>query len=254
MIERVRALLRKAADPAVTDEESQAFTAKAAELMTRHSIAEAEARSDAGREPEGVGMIEHTIIGVGGHGKSRATAMAAVARAYGCMVALRGNTAGSHDRTLLVVGTASALGAVELLLASLGLQMEQAARREAERHMRPLREWGALPKHMLAGERARFYRSFLRAYGHAVAERIAAMRGRIAEEGRAGGEGGAEVVLARDSERVRAEFGRRFPRLGKGHAERTHSTAGYRAGYASGSRADLGMGTVERDRSSALPG
>ena len=46
-----------AEDPSVTDAESQAFTAKAAELMTRHAIAEAEARAQRGEGVEEISRL-----------------------------------------------------------------------------------------------------------------------------------------------------------------------------------------------------
>ncbi|CAM3921190.1 DUF2786 domain-containing protein [Nocardiopsis gilva] len=258
MIERVRGLLRMAEDPAVTDAESQAFTAKAAELMTRHAIAEAEARAERGEELEQVTRFDFTVSGVGGHGKARVKALAGIAAAYGCQSAVRGNTSANTDRTLIIVGTATALDALRVLLPSITMQMEASARFTARNHIADLREMRNYDRSTLATERSRFYRSFIRAYGYAVAERIREFRARLQEDpgadsasesgtGSDSGEGasaiGAEVVLRTDVDRVKEDFERRFPQLRPTRPERTHHRAGYRAGYLRGRSAQLGMET-----------
>ncbi|GAB3453831.1 DUF2786 domain-containing protein [Streptomonospora sediminis] len=271
MIERVRGLLRMAEDPAVTDAESQAFTAKAAELMTRHAIAEAEARAERGESPESVTRLDFPVSGVGGHGKARVKALAGIAAAYGCQSAVRGNTSSNTERTLIIVGTVTSLDALRVLLPSITMQMEASARFTAREHITNLRELRNYDRSTLATERSRFYRSFIRAYGYAVAERIKEFRARLVEEpdeaggsaqsgSASGDEGeqgastlGAEVVLHSDVDRVREDFQRRFPQLKPTRPERTHHRAGYRAGYARGRRAQLGIGTsVGQGGTSAL--
>ena len=108
-----------AEDPSVTDAESQAFTAKAAELMTRHAIAEAEARAQRGEGVEEISRLDFPVSGVGGHGKARVKALAAIAAAYGCQSAVRGNTSANTDRTLIIIGTVSALDSLRVLLPSI---------------------------------------------------------------------------------------------------------------------------------------
>lgn len=132
MIERVRGLLRMAEDPSVTDAESQAFTAKAAELMTRHAIAEAEARAQRGEGVEEISRLDFPVSGVGGHGKARVKALAAIAAAYGCQSAVRGNTSANTERTLIIIGTVSALDSLRVLLPSITMQMESSARSRRE--------------------------------------------------------------------------------------------------------------------------
>ncbi|GAA4919120.1 DUF2786 domain-containing protein [Streptomonospora salina] len=267
MIERVRGLLRMAEDPSVTDAESQAFTAKAAELMTRHAIAEAEARAERGEEPESVTRLDFPVSGVGGHGKARVKALAGIAGAYGCQSAVRGNNSTNAERTLIIVGTASALDALRVLLPSISMQMEASAKFTAREHVTNLRELRNYDRSTLATERSRFYRSFVRAYGYAVAERIKEFRARLRDEREDGAESsdsesgqdeaassrGAEVVLRTDIDRVREDFQSRFPELKPTKPERTHHRAGYRAGYARGRRAEIGMGTaVDNSGTSAL--
>ncbi|MFC4564054.1 DUF2786 domain-containing protein [Nocardiopsis mangrovi] len=266
MIERVRGLLRMAEDPAVTDAESQAFTAKAAELMTRHAIAEADARAQRGEAAESVTRLDFPVSGVGGHGKARVKALAGIAAAYGCQSAVRGNTAANTERMLIIVGTVTALDSLRVLLPSITMQMEASARFTAREHVTGLRELRNYDRSTLATERSRFYRSFIRAYGYAVAERIREFRARLRDDPNAAGgtaesgndgeaaRSGAEVVLRADVDRVHEEFQRRFPQLRPTRPERTHHRAGYRAGYLRGRRAELGMETaVGGGGSSSLP-
>ncbi|WP_184293532.1 DUF2786 domain-containing protein [Nocardiopsis algeriensis] len=266
MVERVRGLLRMAEDPSVTDAESQAFTAKAAELMTRHAIAEAEARAERGEEPDAISRMDYTVPGVGGHGKARVRALADIAAAYGCQSAVRGNNSENTERVMILVGTVSALDALRMLMPSISMQMKASAKFMSSAHVSDIRELRNYTRSELETERKRYYRSFVRAYGQAVAERIREFRARLHEsassgEGAAGAaEGsqasarGADLVLRDDVHRVQEEFQKQFPQLRKHRPERTHSAAGYRAGYRRGRQADLGLDTpVTSGGTSALP-
>lgn len=254
-----------AEDPSVTDAESQAFTAKAAELMTRHAIAEAEARAERGEEPDAIGRMDYTVSGVGGHGKARVRALADIAAAYGCQSAVRGNSSENTDRVLILVGTVSALDALRMLMPSISMQMESSAKFMSSGHVSDIRELRNYTRSELETERKRYYRSFVRAYGQAVAERIREFRRRLQEMARPTGAGspsgeevassrGAELVLRADVHRVQEEFQKQFPQLRKHRPERTHSAAGARAGYQRGRQAQLGLETsVTGGGSSSLP-
>ena len=257
MVERVRGLLRMAEDPSVTDAESQAFTTKAAELMTRHAIEEAEARAERGEAPDAISRMDHTVSGVGGHGKARVRALADIAAAYGCQSAVRGNTAENTERTIILVGTVNALEALRLLLPSISNQMEASAKFMSSSHISDIRELRNYTRSELETERKRYYRSFVRAYGQAVAERIREFRARMqqmseqqgsedfegATEGEETSSRGADLVLREDVHRVREEFHKQFPQLRRHRPERTHSPAGYRAGYRRGHQAVLDLET-----------
>lgn len=250
-----------AEDPSVTDAESQAFTAKAAELMTRHAIQEAEARAERGEEPDAISRMDHVVSGVGGHGKARVRALADIAAAYGCQSAVRGNNSDTTERTIILVGTVDALEALKLLFPSISNQMEASARFMSSTHVANIRELRNYTRSALETERKRYYRSFVRAYGQAVAERIREFRARMQEN--AGGPGadsesegsssqqssrGTDLVLREDVHRVQEEFQKQFPQLRKHRPERTHSAAGYRAGYRRGRQAELGLETSVESR------
>lgn len=244
-----------AEDPSVTDAESQAFTAKAAELMTRHAIAEAEARAERGEEPDAISRMDYSVPGVGGHGKARVRALADIAAAYGCQSAVRGNSSENTERVIILVGTVDALDALRMLMPSISMQMEASAKFMSSSHVTDIRELRNYTRSELETERKRYYRSFVRAYGQAVAERIREFRARLQEtsgssdsNGSPGAEGGesprgADLVLREDVHRVSEEFQKQFPQLRKHRPERTHSAAGYRAGYRRGRQAELGLDT-----------
>jgi hypothetical protein len=92
-----------------------------------------------------------------------------------------------------------------------------------------------------------YLKAFLVGYAATVAERVAAARGRLRDgDGDSGGPGGA-LVLARDDERVLAEFAARFPALGKPREQRVRRD-GFAAGRDAGRFADLGSGAVDGSR------
>jgi hypothetical protein len=233
--ERVCKLLAQAADRSTTSDEAATFAARAAELIARYDLDEAVIRAEAGEDPEGVGLLRFEVSGRGGHGRYRVQALAYIAGAYGGLVVSEGNDSGPQDRTMLIVGTASALEALKLLLPAFVLQMEQAGARDARRAVAHLRQ-GAR-----AAARRRFFRSFLVGWGWSVRERIKQARGQIAEEVQ--GTTGA-LVLVTDADRVRAEFQRRFSDVGKARSLGPLSSEGAQAGAAAGERADLGTGQL----------
>ncbi|WP_329259885.1 DUF2786 domain-containing protein [Actinoallomurus sp. NBC_01490] len=237
---RVRALLDRAEHPETPEAEAQACAAKAAELMMRHAIDEAALRARRGEGPEQVVYWEHVVGGGDGHARARAAGLTAVVRAYGGACALRGDGAYRRDIALLVVATESARDALTLLLPSLTLQMDGAGTRAADAHM------SAYPEELFRrkADRTRWRNGYLKAflvgYGDRVAERIEAARGRLREEDPAA-TGSAALVLARDDERVRAEFTARFPALGPARRQRVRGD-GFSAGRDAGRFADLGSG------------
>jgi Protein of unknown function (DUF2786) len=238
IIVRVMALLTKAEHPGTPEAEAQAAAAKAAELMVRHGISEAAIRADAGRNPEPVGLDSYDISGTGGHGKARAEALAAIATDFGCEVAVYGNDSSRYTRCLLMVGTQSSLAALRILLPSIELQMETAARAATRAYRKQLRAaCSGQDSYERRTHAAAFYRDYLRGYGYGVADKIRAMRSEITRE--AAGTGIA-LVLARDAARIRAEFAREFPKLGRTRPERHRHPRAHAQGRAEGRRVDIG--------------
>jgi hypothetical protein len=246
---RVRALLARAEHPETPDAEAQACAAKAAELMMRHAIDEAALRARRGERPEPVAYWEHTVNGRDGLARARSSGLTAIVRAYGGECALRGDGTYRQDITLLTVTTAPARDALTLLLPSLTLQMDGAGGRAADAVMADVPEWWFRRKSDRTRWRNGYLRSFLVGYGHTVAERIEAARGRLREEDPAPVDSAAStaLVLARDEERVRTEFTARFPVLGRARGQRLRSD-GFTDGRDAGRYADLGSGHLDGDR------
>src|SRR4051812_36022106 len=205
---RVRALLSRAEHPETPEAEAQSCAAKAAELMMRHAIDEATLRADRGEAPEPVVYWEHTVAGRDGHARARTAGLTAVVQAYGGRGAIRGDRTYPSDITLLAVATRSARDALTLPLPSLTLQMDGAGVRAAEAHMAPLPPEAFRRKADRTRWRNAFLKAFLVGYADAVAERVAAARGELRDED-AGAPASGALVLARDDERVRAEFAAR---------------------------------------------
>jgi hypothetical protein len=244
---RVRALLSRAEHPETPEAEAQACAAKAAELMMRHAIDEATLRARRGETPEPVVYSEHTVHGGDGHARARATGLTAVIRAYGGACAIRGNGTYRQDIALLVVATESSRDALTLLLPSLTLQMDGAGTRAADAHMRDFPEELFRRKADRTRWRHGYLKAFLVGYGDTVAERISAARGRLGAEDSATDSPATSLVLARDDQRVRAEFTARFPVLGRAREQRVRRD-GFTAGRDAGRFADLGTGTVTGSR------
>jgi hypothetical protein len=129
-------------DPAATDAERQAFAARAADIMARHDLTEAVVRAAAGERPDPIILWDHPVSGVGGHGKARAYAAGAIAEAYGCEVCYRSNTAARSPRWVRIVGAASDLDALRMLLPVIAAHAEHAALAATRAHLARLRADG----------------------------------------------------------------------------------------------------------------
>ncbi|MGH3157036.1 MAG: DUF2786 domain-containing protein [Streptosporangiaceae bacterium] len=252
---RVKALLAQAEHPGTPPAEAQAAAAKAAELMMRHAITEAQLRADTGKPPEPVGRLDYTVAGTGGHGRARTAALTAITRAYGCRTVTFGNDARNNPRTIGIIGTQSTLAALRVLLPSIEMQMHMAARAATRAYGTELRaaaSWESPAERRTLT--TAFYRDYLRGYGLGVADQIDRTRTSIAAETTTNGTSTA-LVLAGDTTRIQAEYTRQFPTLGKAPRPLPvrHSGA-LRQGHADGGRADLGDRAVGSDRRQITPG
>ena len=117
---RIRKLLAQAEDPAATTAESEAFNAKAAELMARHGIdAALLSASDPGREVVG----DLTVELLAPYAVEKGSLGAAVARGLRCSAVLRTTRRGSaSDYSLHLFGATTDLVLSEMLLTSLMVQ------------------------------------------------------------------------------------------------------------------------------------
>jgi Protein of unknown function (DUF2786) len=217
-IEKVAKLLALAADPRTPDGERQSAAAKAADLMTRAGIDEAQLRAARGEGPEPIEVYPYAVAGGGGYGTARASVACRIGEALGCRVALK-TAPTPRPCTAVIVGAAADLATVRALVPLILTQAEHAAGTAA----------GWQPER----RRPSFVRSFLIAYGQTVAARIRERRGTLAEEAAAAGTG-ADLILADRDQRVRAVYQDKFPdrtQIAVSGASEAGRYAGRRAGH-----------------------
>jgi hypothetical protein len=245
--EKVRKLLTQAEDSGVTPEEAQTFAAKAAELLARHGLDIATVRAEKGQQPEGLSYYEFTVSGHGWHGKARASLVYSVAQAYGCAVCTIGNKMDGKDRLVAMIGTASMIEALKILLPSIVVQAETSGAKATKAHMAQVGTTfaKAADKNI---ERRNFLRSYLKGYGIGVADKITATR--TAMTGEVKGKPG-ELVLVSEADRIKADFTKRFPKLSTTAADKV-SVAGLVAGKRDGSTADTGQTKVRATASKTV--
>jgi hypothetical protein len=216
-VEKVQKLLALAADQGATEDERQTAYAKAADLMTRAGIDEAQLRAGRGEGPEPVEVYPYAVAGAGGYGKARASIACRIGEALGCRALLK--TAPSpKPSTAVIVGAASDIAAVRTLVPLVLTQAEHAA--------------GTAASWQPGRRRPSFVSSFLIAYGETVAARIRQRRGTLTEEAAAAGTG-ADLILAERDQQVRAVYESKFPdrnRVSLGDSSEAGRYAGRRAG------------------------
>ncbi|MFF0744174.1 DUF2786 domain-containing protein [Streptomyces sp. NPDC004111] len=226
MLTRIRALLAKA-EATGFPEEAEALTAKAQELMARHSVDEAVLAVGRGGEGAGPGACR---IGVDApYETARAILLDAVATANRCRAVWN-----SEFGFSTVVGFEADLAAVELLYTSLLVQ-GTAAMTRAEAAQR-------------AGGRKRtksFRQSFLTAYASRLGTRLAAATEHVVEEA---GAGDLLPVLAARDVAVTDRAEQMFPRTTSTRVRGVNDLAGWEHGTAAADRASVhGRGGVPLD-------
>lgn len=246
-IDRARKLLAKAEHPQTSDTERQVYTAKAAEIMMRHSLTDAVVRATntaSARSTEPVEFYILTISGRGGHGRHRASAISAVAVAYGCEVCFFNNDASNNPRTVHIVGTESDVAAMRILLPTVAAAAEMSAATAVARHRHELRGQWYTPTELNAMARE-YRRSYLYNFGLGVADQIRSRRSDIVANLTASSTG-AELVLASRRDRVTAAFTHRYPKLRTGRKIPINSGAGGHDGRIAGRALPLGTNALNQ--------
>lgn len=235
VLTRVRALLAKAESTSFP-EEAEALTAKAQELMARHSIdaalaAAGEART--GRPDQLRLVVESPYVSPKVH------LLSAVARANRCEAVWM-----KHEGAVVVFGYPVDLEAVELLFTSLLVQATAAALAAGSQ----TDAWGR--------SRTRSFRtSFLVSFSVRIGERLAEAADSAVDEAVA--EGGVATahllpVLADRTEAVRAARDEAFPQVRTARTSVSNG-AGWQAGRDAAERASLtGQGQVPSNRRRGL--
>lgn len=226
MLGKIRALLIQAEDPAVTPEEAEAFTAKAAKLMAKYGVDRAMlAAADPTIDVPG----DRIVVILGRYALDKQHLLSAVAEAIGCRTVLRTRWVdGNRQRQVHLFGYASDLERVELLYTSLLVQATNGMART------PVPHWE---------QAAAFRRSWLAGFTSAIVARLreAEQRARDSAQNEQHMSAGPSValVLADRATVVEARMAAAYPKLGRLGA-RTLSGSGYWHGHHSGQRADVG--------------
>jgi hypothetical protein len=229
MLSRIRALLSKA-EVTTFDEEAQAFTAKAQDLMTRYAIDEA--------------LLEET----GGHGDVNARRIH-IDNPYAQAKVQLLSTVGSINRVRVVwddqhgmatvVGMVVDLELVDMLFTSL---LVQATRALTEAGNARITDGGYQSGRL--NRSPSFRRAFLLSYATRIGERLAEAGQRAADESKSSH--GAELVpvLARRTEEVDRRFEKMFPNTREIRSKRVDAR-GWHAGRTAADRAVFAAGQVE---------
>jgi len=225
-LDKVRKLLAKAEADGVTPEEAEALTGKAAELMARYGIEQAQL---AGRDPMARFTPANKIIDIDNPwAQVRATLLGGIARAMRCQCIQLNRGESAAAVRVHVFGSAEDIERAELLYTSLLLQMASALRHASRpAYVRSQRAWS---------------RSFLLGYVSAVCARVRDAEGRARQDARqddaASGARSTELVLVSRAQQIEAAYRRAYPDIRSRSI--TYSGAGYGSGYTQGQRANLG--------------
>ncbi|MFD3939524.1 DUF2786 domain-containing protein [Streptomyces sp. NPDC058611] len=231
LLEKVRALLRKAESQAVGEEEARAYLDKATELMAKYGIEQAMLDD----QTERGGPVDRVVDLHPPYVKEVRRLLAWISSEMRCRSVYPGGKNNKHRVHLF--GFEADIQASEVLFSSLRLQMLDGADR-AERLHRP------------AGEDARAYkRSWMLGFIREVAARVGAAQqvARTAAERQAGPEGGEEpasgrsvaLVLADRTQVVESRLSAQYPTLKKA-TPTTFKGTGYHQGLVDGRYADIG--------------
>ena len=223
VLERVRALLAKAESTSF-EEEADAFTAKAQELMARHAIDDAMV-AVGDREAGATEVVGWRIPVDDPYASPKSLLLHAIARANRCQAVYCADLGFAT-----VFGAESDLEVVELLFTSLLVQATDAMVRAGRAVDRSGRS------------RTRSYRqSFLVAFAVRIGERLAAVDREVIAEGQERYGDALLPVLASRSQAVDDSVERAFPRMVRKGVS-VNNAAGYVAGRAAAEVASLSVG------------
>lgn len=238
LLDRVRALLTQAEHPNTTEAEAEAFTAKAAALMTKYGIDTAMVADRDTAKAESVTTLRIKVAAP--FAREKGSLLSWIACASRCEAVL--NKTGRTVETVTLFGFPTDLERVQVLYTSLLLQ----GTRDAVRAQVPYYE-----------NAAAWRRTWWLGFASAVSARLEAAekRAQATAEGErqvnnSGGSRSVALVLADRSTQVEAAVATAFPRLKKSR-KRQLSGGGLHEGYAAGQRADIGntrVGTGQRSR------
>ncbi|MEV0069870.1 MULTISPECIES: DUF2786 domain-containing protein [unclassified Amycolatopsis] len=233
-LERIRKLLAKAEDPAVTAEEAELYNTKAAELIARYGIDNAMLAA-AGQGSDDIAVLKIPIENP--YSRDKASLLTNIAYPMRCRTLL--HRVGQGVDAVTVFGFKSDLGRVELLFTSLLLQ--------ASTQLTRVRPDDRVFRESLAAYR----RTWLHGFARAVHDRLVRAEDTAAREHPGSGGQSAELVVRDRNTLVQSAFDREYGDL-RAAAPRRLSGSGYREGHQAGTRATLDPSALARRRQ-ALP-
>lgn len=219
----IRALLAKA-EATNFDAEAETFSAKAQELMTRHSIDAAVLASAARGSSTAFGVESRRVHIDNPYGDEKAVLLSVIATVNGAR-----SVWSPHVGFCTVVGTPVDLQLTDLLFTSL---LVQATRASAEATSRDRRS--STPS---------FRRAFLTAYADRIGERLEAAQHRVASEAEQHYGSSLVPILADRDAAVDAAFTEAFPDTVPMRNRRLDAEGWY-AGRSAADRADIGAGAA----------
>ncbi|SFW63953.1 DUF2786 domain-containing protein [Amycolatopsis australiensis] len=231
-LERIRKLLAKAEDPAVTEAEAEAYNKKAAELVARYGIDQAMLAAS-GASADEIGTLKIPMNDP--YSRDKASLLTSVAYPLRCRTLL--HRLGQKVESVTVFGFRSDLGRVELLFTSLLLQ--------ANTQLTRVRPDGFFPESLAA-----YRRTWLHGFARAVHERLSRAE-QDAVRTAVPGERSAELVVRDRAQMVQHAFDEEYGDL-RAAAPRRLSGSGYLDGHDAGRRANLDPSALTR-RLKALP-
>ncbi|GAA1972844.1 DUF2786 domain-containing protein [Amycolatopsis minnesotensis] len=231
LLARVRKLLAKAEDPAVTEAEAEAYNTKAAELIARYGIDQAMLAARAEFADEVTSMridVENP------YSRDKAQLVTCIAEPLRCRTVLA--RASQRVHWVTVFGFRSDLLRIELLFTSLLLQAGT--------------QLGRASGGGTAQSVAAYRRSWLQGFALAVFHRLKGAEEKAVAE-HDGGSGSAELVLRDRKAVVEAAYQEEFGALRMARRRRL-TGSGFSDGRAAGERADLGTTGVTGKRGGLL--
>ncbi|MFJ7212223.1 DUF2786 domain-containing protein [Amycolatopsis sp. NPDC098790] len=227
-LERIRKLLAKAEDPAVTEAEAEAYNKKAAELVARYGIDQAMLAAS-GASSDDIGTLKIPMNDP--YSRDKASLLTSVAYPLRCRTLL--HRYGQKVDSVTVFGYRSDLGRVELLFTSLLLQ--------ASTQLTRVRPDGFFPGESLAAYR----RTWLHGFARAVHERLTQAEQEAVRTAMPGAGKSAELVVRDRAQMVQHAFDAEYGDL-RSAAPRRLSGSGYLDGHDAGTRANLDPSALTR--------
>lgn len=232
LLERVRKLLNKAEAEGCTEQEAQALTAKASELMAKYGIDQALLDATA---PQPCKPANKKIQIPNPWSKVHAHLLQGLARELGVQSVRLTNY---KVTTVHLFGWDNDIERLELLYTSVMLQMANGSRRLT------------IPLYYMAPHVRAERRSWMLGYVAGVVEKVREAEARVVKETLAEKGTGAEMVLADRSLVVRNEFKAAYPSTRTTRA--TYTGRQYDNGYRAGRNANIGGRPVGRSSAGAL--